>query len=79
MYTGVANLHSIKKKTSFSPSTGKMPKSFVRCVDNGGRVRTVHTSRGTCIRVCFDKGNGKSHAGESFKCKPVPRVPKSKR
>ncbi len=42
-----------------------MPKDFLKCVNEGGRVRTkaVNKKRGEYMHICFDK-RGKSHAGE---------------
>ena len=39
-----------------------MPKSFEKCVADGGRVRTKNLSKGRYMHVCFM--NGKSYAGE---------------
>lgn len=39
-----------------------MPESFDRCVDEGGRVRTMTLKGGRHMKVCYDK-QGKSHAG----------------
>lgn len=41
-----------------------MPKSFTKCVKEGGRVRTKNIKNDKYIRICFDKKTGKSHAGE---------------
>ena len=41
-----------------------MPPKFTRCVNAGGRVRTINPKKGTYMRVCFPKGGGKSVAGE---------------
>lgn len=40
-----------------------MPKDFDKCVNEGGRVRTMPLSKGRYMHVCYDKA-GKSHAGE---------------
>ncbi len=40
-----------------------MPADFDKCVDDGGRVRTMKLKGGRYMRVCYDKA-GKSHAGE---------------
>ncbi len=40
-----------------------MPADFTKCVDEGGRVRTLKLKKGKYMHVCFDK-KGKSHAGE---------------
>lgn len=44
-----------------------MPKSFERCVRQGGRVRTKSLSGGRYMRICYSKG--KSYAGEKKKKK----------
>ena len=41
-----------------------MPRDFERCVDEGGRVRTISLKGDKFMRVCYDK-EGKSHAGET--------------
>ena len=41
-----------------------MPRDFEKCVDEGGRVRTITIKGGKYMRVCYDK-EGKSHAGET--------------
>jgi len=40
-----------------------MPVDFVKCVNDGGKVRTKDLGQGKYMRICFDK-NGKSHEGE---------------
>ena len=45
-----------------------MPADFDKCVDEGGRVRTMKVKGGRFMRICFDKA-GKSHAGEVRKTK----------
>jgi len=40
-----------------------MPKDFDKCVNEGGRVRTITLKGNRYMRVCYDKA-GKSHAGE---------------
>jgi len=40
-----------------------MPADFIKCVKEGGRVRTVKVGKMKYMRVCYDK-KGKSHAGE---------------
>ena len=40
-----------------------MPADFDKCVNDGGRVRTITLSKGRYMRVCYDKA-GKSHSGE---------------
>ena len=40
-----------------------MPEAFKRCVNAGGRVKTIRPKPGKYMHVCFDK-QGKSHAGE---------------
>lgn len=44
-----------------------MPELFLRCVAQGGRVRTKKLSGGRYLRICF-KG-GKSYPGEVKKAK----------
>ncbi len=39
-----------------------MPEDFVKCVKNGGRVRTKSIGEGKYAHFCFL--NGKSHMGE---------------
>lgn len=39
-----------------------MPAAFLKCVKQGGRVRTKRLSGGRYIHICFI--NGKSYAGE---------------
>jgi len=39
-----------------------MPAAFLKCVKNGGKVRTKKLSGGRYIHICFL--NGKSYAGE---------------
>ncbi len=39
-----------------------MPKAFLDCVAEGGRVRTKQLSGGHYIHICFK--DGKSYAGE---------------
>ena len=39
-----------------------MPKDFLRCVKNKGRIRTVKPTKTTYIRICYDKYG--SHSGE---------------
>ena len=45
-----------------------MPKEFVRCVRNGGRVRTKDLGAGKYMHICYDK-NGKAYPGEVLKRK----------
>ena len=40
-----------------------MPADFEKCVNEGGRVRTMTLKGGRYMRICYDKA-GKSHAGE---------------
>lgn len=55
-----------------------MPKSFMNAVKQGAHVRTIHAGKNKCVRVAFK--NGKSYAGEAFKCKAKKRgVGKKKR
>jgi len=44
-----------------------MPKKFVACVKNGGRVRTKRLPKGKYMHICFK--NGESFAGEIKKKK----------
>jgi len=44
-----------------------MPKDFLNCVKNKGKVRTVVPKRGIYIRVCYL--DGKSYSGEVMKTK----------
>jgi len=44
-----------------------MPAAFLRCVKNGGRVRTKKLSGNRYMHICFL--NGKSYAGEVKKKK----------
>jgi len=39
------------------------PQAFDKCVNEGGRVRTMPLSKGRYMKVCYDK-DGKSHSGE---------------
>jgi len=41
-----------------------MPKAFLQCVKNGGRVVTVKPRPDVYIRVCYPKGGGKPIPGE---------------
>jgi hypothetical protein len=40
-----------------------MPADFERCVNEGGRVRTIKIGKSKYVHVCWDK-SGKSHRGE---------------
>ena len=40
-----------------------MPADFQKCVDEGGRVRTLKVGKGKYMHICYDKA-GKSHVGE---------------
>lgn len=40
-----------------------MPKSFDKCVEEGGRVVTIKPKKGYYMHICWDK-KGNSHAGE---------------
>jgi len=44
-----------------------MPAGFLRCVRNGGRVRTKKLPNGRYIHICYLKG--KSYSGEVKKKK----------
>jgi len=39
------------------------PQAFEKCVDEGGRVRTLKLKGNRYMYICYDK-KGKSHAGE---------------
>ena len=44
-----------------------MPEKFTRCINAGGRVRTIKPKgqqSKTYVKVCFPKGGGKSVSGE---------------
>jgi len=41
-----------------------MPAAFEKCVDAGGRVRTITLKGGKYFHVCFPKGGGPSVKGE---------------
>ena len=43
-----------------------MPKAFMKCYREGGRIRTKKLSGGRSIKICIDK-DGKSHAGHVHK------------
>jgi len=45
-----------------------MPADFLKCVADGGRVRTMKVKGGRYMKICYDK-DGKSHAGEVKKTK----------
>jgi len=40
-----------------------MPENFLRCVKNGGKVRTIAIKKGKYMHVCYDK-QGRSFHGE---------------
>ena len=40
-----------------------MPEDFLKCKNEGGRIRTMPLSKGRYMKICYDKNN-KSHAGE---------------
>ena len=40
-----------------------MPADFDKCVEEGGRVRTMKIGKDKIARICYDKNN-KSHMGE---------------
>jgi len=40
-----------------------MPKDFMDCVKNGGKVRTKKLKNNKYIHICYDK-NGNSYSGE---------------
>jgi len=44
----------------------KIPKDFIDCVKNGGRVKTKKLKGDKFIRICYDK-EGNSYAGEVMK------------
>ncbi len=39
-----------------------MPKDFLNCIKNGGKVRTIKPSPGKYLHICYI--NGKSYPGE---------------
>jgi hypothetical protein len=41
-----------------------MPPKFDRCVNSGGRVRTVKPKAGKYLKVCYPKGGGPAVSGE---------------
>ena len=41
-----------------------MPVAFTRCVDNGGRVRTINPKPGVYLHICYPKGGGSPVRGE---------------
>jgi len=41
-----------------------MPTSFLKCVKEGGRVRTIKPRPDVYIHICYPKGGGKPVAGE---------------
>lgn len=43
------------------------PRDFMKCVDEGGRVRTMKVGKGI-RRICYDKDN-KAHMGEMMPAK----------
>ena len=47
-----------------------MPENFLRCVREGGRVRTKKINSKQFIHICWDK-SGKSHSGEVKNYKKV--------
>jgi len=53
-----------------------MPESFIKCIQAGGRVRTIKPKgkkSSTYVRVCFPKGGGPSVRGEVKKRKKYRR------
>ena len=44
-----------------------MPEAFLKCIADGGRVRTKSLSDGRYIRICYK--DGKSYAGETHEKK----------
>jgi hypothetical protein len=40
-----------------------MPKKFLKCVKEGGRVRTIVPKKCKYLKICYDK-KSKSHIGE---------------
>jgi len=56
-----------------------MPKEFVKCVRNGGKVKTKDLGNNKYMHICYDK-DGNSHAGEVLlKKKPKKKKAKSNR
>lgn len=41
-----------------------MPKKFVKCVREGGRVRRIVPKAGRYVNVCWPKGGGSPVSGE---------------
>lgn len=41
-----------------------MPAAFEKCINAGGKVRTVVPKKGTYIHVCYPKDGGPSVSGE---------------
>jgi|GEM_PF-3384970 hypothetical protein len=39
-----------------------MPADFLKCVSDGGRVRTINPKPGKYLRICYK--DGKSYSGE---------------
>jgi len=46
-----------------------MPEKFTRCVNGGGRVRTLSLGHGKYTKICYPKGGGPSVRGEVKKKK----------
>jgi putative hemolysin len=44
----------------------KIPKDFLDCAKNGGKVKTKKLKVGKFIRICYEK-DGNSYAGEIMK------------
>ena len=44
-----------------------MPADFLKCVKDGGRVRTINPKPGKYLRVCYK--DGKSYSGEVMSTK----------
>lgn len=53
----------------------KIPKDFLDCVKNGGRVKTKKLKGDKYIRICYDK-EGNSYAGEVMKTKKTSKSTK---
>ncbi len=41
-----------------------MPADFTKCINDGGRVRTITLKGGRHMKICYPKGGGSSIAGE---------------
>ena len=48
-----------------------MPAPFLKCVREGGRVRSKRLNKTQYVKICFK--NGKSYAGEKHTYKKITR------